>query len=92
MLFLIFLILYIFVGVCMDRINQRNHRGCPLAPLCDSCSTSDGFTQAATVLFWPIEAVILIIKLISNYMTIYADKLIDIIYDCWKNIRSDSED
>lgn len=81
MLFLIFLILYIFVGVCFDRINQRNNKGCPLAPLCDLCYTRDGFTQAATILFWPIEAVIMIIKWIGKHMTEYADKLIDAIYN-----------
>lgn len=81
MLFLIFLILYIFVGVCMDRINQRNNKGCPLAPLCDLCYTRDGFTQAATILFWPIEAVIMIIKWIGKHMTEYTDKLIDAIYN-----------
>lgn len=87
MLFLIFLILYIFVGLCFDHVNQRNHRGCPLAPLCDSCYTRDCFTQAATVLFWPIEVIMIIIKLLSKY----ANNLVDIIYDSWENIRKDSE-
>ena len=92
MLFLIFLILYIFVGVCMDRINQRNNKGCPLAPLCDLCYTRDGFTQAATILFWPLEAIIIIIKLIGKFLSKYANNLVDIIYDSWENIRKDSED
>ena len=92
MLFLIFLILYIFVGLCFNHVNQRNQKGCPLAPLCDKCYTRDGFTQLVTICFWPIEAVIIIIKLIGKFLSKYANNLVDIIYDCWENLRSDSED
>ena len=66
MLFLIFLILYIFVGVCINRINQRNHKGCLFAPLCNKCDVNDSFMQANTICFWPIEVIILIIKNIYN--------------------------
>ena len=88
MLFLIFLILYIFVGLCFYHVNQRNQKGCPLAPLCD---TRDGFTQLVTICFWPIEAIIIIIKLIGKFLSKYANNLVDIIYDRWENIRNNSE-
>ena len=92
MLFLIFLILYIFVGLCFIRINQRNHKGCPFYPICGECDSDDTFTRTMTVCLWPIETILLIIKLIIRYLKQYAYKLIDIIYDSWENIRSDSED
>ena len=84
MLFLIFLILYIFIGLCFDRINQRNQKGCLLAPLCNKCNTRDNFTQVATICFWPVETVIIIIKLIGKFLNKYANNLVDIIYDCWE--------
>lgn len=81
MLFLIFLILYIFVGICIDRIRQRNHREYSRDSLYDRYSSPDVLTQTDTILFWPIKIVILIIKLIIKYMIKYADKLIDAIYN-----------